>query len=302
MRLIIKYVFIIFVLFGSGHLSAQNGGNPFELKHRQTVPIISSEEAEEEIDTRIIKTDNPFDVLEQPTIIANPVPTEKTNTKSVEESSDSSKNYLVWVFLFLLLFFTSVVSLSRQRLEQSYKSFLNDNFARQSHRSNQGSFSLAYALLYLLFLLNAGIFIFFLTQYYNLEIPGNFKYLVLFCLATGLVFIGKHFLLFLVGNIFPIDKEIKLYSFTIMIFSIILGIVLLPLNILIAFAPVGLTKMFVWGGLGAILAFYIFRSLRGLAIGSKYLMLHKFHFLLYLCAIEILPIIILLKFSLKGIN
>ena len=110
-----------------------------------------------------------------------------------------------------------------------------------------------------------------------------------------LIFIGKHLLLFIVGYIFPIQKELGLYNFTIMVFGIISGLLLLPINIVIAYVPMEIGKVVVYLSLGAIIAIYLFRIIRGLSIGSKYLVLHKFHFFIYLCTVEILPVIVLLK-------
>jgi len=300
-----KYLFIILVFFGGSHLFAQNGNNPFELKHRQQPTSREIETTDnQETDTRLIKSDNPFDIVEQP-LIKPTTPltsTESPNPKIKEVAAETNRNYLFWTFFVVLAFFTTVVALARKRLEQSYQAFLNDNYLRQLHRVNQGSFSLGYFLLYLLFFINAGIFIYLAFNYFNANLPKKFVTIALFCLGVGLLFLMKHGLLFYIEKVFPISKEVKLYSFTIMIFSIILGILLLPINILAAFANDGLTKIAIWIGLGAILAIYSFRSLRGLSIGSRYVMLHSFHFLLYLCAVEILPVLILAKFILLRID
>ena len=304
MRLIIKYLLLTLVLLGSIFVSAQDRNNPFELKDRLEVEATNASE-KEEMDTRIIQSDNPFDIATQPiqkttaSPISTPPPTDKNNTTL---DTTASKNYLFWVFFLVLAFFTTVVSISRKRLEQSYRAFLNDNFLRQLHRVNQGSFSFSYFLLYLSFFLNAGIFIYLAANYFGANLPQNLGWVFLICLGVALAFLFKHILLFFIQSVFPIGKEIKLYSFSIMVFSIILGIVLLPINILAAFATEGLIKIAIWGGLGAILAFYLFRSLRGLSIGSRYIMSHSFHFLLYLCAVEILPVVVLLKFILLRIN
>lgn len=306
MRLITKYLFIILVLLGSSHLLAQNGNNPFELKHRQQ-PTSTEVEATDlqETDNRLIKSNNPFDVVEQPIIKSTPSLSSSTSTttpKIEEVPNETSKNYLFWTFFVVFAFFTTVVALSRKRIEQSYQAFLNDNYLRQLHRMNQGKFSFGYFLLYLLFFINAGVFVYLTANYYNANLPKNFGSIALVSLGIGIAFLIKHGLLFYVEKIFPISKEVKLYSFTIMIFSIILGLVLLPINIFAAFAYEGLTKIAIWIGVGSILAFYSFRSLRGLSIGSRYMMLHSFHFLLYLCAVEILPVLILVKFILLRID
>ncbi len=303
MRLITKYLFILLILLVSSPLFAQNGNNPFELKHRQQPTEIENTTIPE-TDNRLIKSNNPFDVVEQP--INKPsssIATQKSkNPKITEVAPETSKNYLFWTFFVVLAFFTSIIALSRKRLEQSYQAFLNDNYLRQLHRVNQGSFSFGYSLLYLLFFINAGIFIYLTAIYFNANLPQNFVSIALVCLGVGIIHLIKHGLLFYIEKIFPISKEVKLYSFTIMIFSIILGIVLLPINIFATFASGGLTKIAIWIGLGAILAIYSFRSLRGLSIGSKYMMLHSFHFLLYLCAVEILPVLILVKIVLLRID
>jgi len=297
MRLLNKYIILFLVLLGNNLLLSQNGANPFELKHRQESAIVEQEET----DDRLIKTDNPFDIAEQPVV---KIPTLKPSLEKeiTKESSKTTDNYLFWVFFMLLIFFTTVVALSRKKLEQSYRAFFNDNYCRQLHRANQGSFSLGYFLLYVLFFLNLGIFIFLLANHFGAQIPQDFGMLLLICLAVGVAFAGKHLLLYFIEQLFPFSKEIKLYSFTIMIFSIILGVILLPVNIFAAFTAESLRNVVIWGGLGAILATYSFRSLRGFSIGSKHVMLHSFHFLLYLCAIEILPIIVILKFILLRIE
>ena len=304
MRLIIKYLFFTLVLFGSHILLAQNSNNPFELKHRQENQTTADEESVA-VEPSIIQSENPFDIAKQAiqkSTTASPIITSETDNKGIVSTEEASENYLFWTFFIVLAFFTAVVSVARKRLELSYRAFLNDNFLRQLHRVNQGSFSLSYFLLYLSFFLNAGIFIYLAANYYGANLPRNLAWIFLICLGVGATFLFKHTLLYFIQSVFPISKEIKLYSFSIMVFSIILGIVLLPINILAAFASEGFLKIAIWGGLGAILAFYIFRSLRGLSIGSKHLMLHSFHFLLYLCAVEILPVVVLLKFILLSID
>ncbi|MEM1120306.1 MAG: DUF4271 domain-containing protein, partial [Bacteroidota bacterium] len=238
----------------------------------------------------------------QPGAVIAPKVTSQPSVAIVETKTETSKNYLFWVLLALLAFLTTVITLSRKRLEQVRRAFYNDNYCRQLHRANQGRFSLGYFLLYLLFFMNFGLFFFLAARQFNLNVSNSFGTLVLVCLGVILVFVGKHLLLYFLEQTFPFGKEIKLYSFTIMIFSIVLGIILFPINVFAAFSPESLKSIIIIGGLGAILATYSFRSLRGISIGSRYFMLHTFHFLLYLCAVEILPIVVVLKFVLLKIG
>ncbi len=245
--------------------------------------------------------ENPFNIIRVPSKelnakINSPKVLEPTAEKLQEEDNIlKDSGFMFWVLLGILLVFTSLFGAARGKLSQISSSFLNENFLRQTHRSNQGSFSFLYLFLYILALINIAIFIYLLGEYFNWERPNSILLLTKMVGIVCLIFIVKHLLLSLVGYIFPIQKELSLYNFTIMVFGIILGLILFPVNIVIAYAPMAIGKGVVYLSLGAIIAIYIFRMIRGLSIGSKYLVLHKFHFFIYLCTVEILPVIVLLK-------
>ena len=205
MRLIIKYLLLTLVLLVTTILSAQNRSNPFELKDRLEVEATNASK-KEEVDTRIIQSDNPFDIATQPiqkTTTLPVSPTVSTDKDNTTLNTAVSKNHLFWVFFLVLAFFTTVVSISRKRLEQSYRAFLNDNFLRQLHRVNQGSFSFSYFLLYLSFFLNAGIFIYLTANYFGANLSQNFGWVFLVCLGVALAFLFKHILLFFIQSVFP---------------------------------------------------------------------------------------------------
>ena len=293
MRLIFRYcLFLLFFTVSKG-LVAQYNSNPFELNYRRDSISVSANKYPSS--SQFL---NPFDVVDQ-IIVRDEHPRREIEEEPTDETNS---DFLFWVFLFLLLFFTTVISLSRKRLEQIYKAFINDNFLRKVYRSNQVSISLSHLLLYLFFFFNLGLFLFLLLPHLDISLPPTFTYLIYMVLGVIAVFLIKHLILWIVGSIFPIHKEIGLYAFTIIVFSILLGIVLLPINILVAFAPISIAQLAIYGGLGAILATYGFRSLRGVSIGSKYFLSHSFHFLLYLCAVEILPVIILTKILLLNFS
>jgi len=247
--------------------------------------------------TLVKKPSNPFDIIKEAPVIV--IPSAKSNIK--ENTSKSTKTpsrkleFMFWVLSGLLIIFASVFGVSRNRLSQIYNSFLNENFLRQTHRYNDGSFSLVYIFLYLLAFASIAIFIFLSAAHFNANFPNKFFFLLQLFGGVTLLFFGKHLLLQIIGYIFPLKKEMSLYSFTIMIFGILVGLLLFPLNAVIAYAPVAAGKIAVYLALGAILAIYLFRTIRGLSIGSKHLVLHKFHFFVYLCTVEILPVVVLIK-------
>jgi hypothetical protein len=71
---------------------------------------------------------------------------------------------------------------------------------------------------------------------------------------------------------------------------------LVPFNFLVAFARSYADFMVYWT-LSLAGIFYLYRSMRAIVIGKKFLSRNLFHFLLYLCTVEIAPVVILVKLA-----
>ena len=315
----------LIILSGGYSLSAQNESNPFELQHRlpknhqkqdsltetseNPFDIESSStpnttiEAEEVVNQ---EAENPFDIhrVKSQTGVEEAVenkPDIPHSEKKIEKPSDTRSGFLFWTILVMMILLALLVTLYRSLIVKIYRAFTNENILKLLQREQSGIISVPYLFLYILFIISAGIFTFQVAFYYE-TLPFEFKYLAYCTLVVAGFFLLKHSLLKILGFIFPISKEVAQYNFTIIIFSIILGIVLIPFNIFIAFAQDFLTKPGIFTAFAAILAIYLFRALRGIFIGSKFLALHKFHFFMYLCAVEIAPFLILVKILLNGAN
>jgi len=279
--------------------------NPFDLQYKEPIGDVTTKDSlniyrQSPLNTPALleeKPTNPFDIINETPVTASPSRLQVPENTVINRKPAINKNigFLFWVFFGILLVFSSIFGISKTRLGQVYNSFLNENFLRQAHRYNQGNFSLVYVFLYILAIINIAIFVYLMGNHFGSNLPSNFLFLLQLVGMVLILFGGKHLLLWLMGAIFPVNKEISLYSFTIMIFGILLGILLFLLNITIAYAPSVIAGLSVYLALGAIIAIYLFRIVRGLSIGSKYLVLHKFHFFIYLCTVEILPVIVLLK-------
>jgi Domain of unknown function (DUF4271) len=247
---------------------------------------------------------NPFDILRGAKVgtdsaaiaannrIENPL----SAAPSLMNKQTYSKNFLFWIFLFTLILTAFVVSNTRTAVQNAYQALLSDNALRQIHRDQVGWGNFGQLALYGLFWLNMGIFAFLMYYRYIGQSPfGQFATFLLCVGGVSLAFLIKHAILLLVANVFPIAKEIKLYNYIIITGGIFLSLVLLPLNIFIAYSPDSFKEIFIYGAFGMIALVYLVRSLRSLSVASPFLMTDQFHFLLYLCVVEIAPIMILVK-------
>ena len=64
-------------------------------------------------------------------------------------------------------------------------------------------------------------------------------------------------------------------------------------NILLSFVEIETGKMLIFSGLAIIVALYVMRQVRGLLNIMPMILSGKFHFIIYLCTVEIAPWVLL---------
>jgi cation transport ATPase len=230
------------------------------------------------------------EVVESPETIA---PKEGESIE-LPEMLQSRRNLIFSTFIILALFLTVVISFNRSVVNKVIRSILNDNYLNLLYREQRGRWSMQFVFLYIFFVANMALFLFLMIDIWDFEkVSANLLYL---CGIIGAIYFCRHLSLRFIGDTFPISKETGQFNFTIMLFNIFLGLILLPINLFIAFAPASIANTFLYIGLGVIVLFYLLRQLRGLFIGARFIMHNKFHFLLYLCTVEIAPMAVLFEF------
>lgn len=279
--------------------------NPFELRHRTDKRAkYSKDSGAVEEPTEGTGVSNPFNVTRIPeeNNVAAPSHFQKEKKTSAKISKVvEDKNFRFWLTLMMLVFLALISSVYRSQLKRAYRAFSNENVMRMLHREKGTVTYFPYYILYALFVLNAGIYIYLLLRHYKeASHVENLSLLGYVIGGVALLLLLKHMVISFLGMIFPIQKETSIYNMTITIFGVILSLVLFVFNILIAYVPTELTPIFIYISFFIIGSIYIFRSIRGLSIGSKFLNHNKFHFFIYLCSLEIAPALILWKILANG--
>ena len=313
--------------------SAQNSKNPFDIVPRvkdvptreivmpatnveteEVVAIELEEEPTPEIEKIEIDSTNPFELItptsrvsseplaevrspDTPSTseIANPIP----SSRFKPSKSKGSRGALFGSILGLSLLLAFLFAAFRSSFSKAYQNVTNVNILKQSYREMSTIGQMPLNLWYIFSWLSLGVFVFLVMRYYGAAFSEGFFANLFICIAiVTMSMLLKHFVLFFIGSVFPVRKEIQLYNFLIVIFGVALGVLLVPFNISIAYLPHNFTLYAIYGALGLLAVFYIFRAFRALLLSNRFLSFHRFHFLLYLCAVEIAPIIILLKLGL----
>ncbi len=270
--------------------------NPFEVGSSPTLTENPPTPAASSPSKTQVDDQNPFEIAVPS--FSDPKKTKVKPTKKVDNVTPESlsSKFNLWMTILLISILTVLVNIYKTTLGKVYRSFLNDNFLKMVHRDYGPVTMIPYLILYAFSLTLMGIFLFSVLNYYKISFFSTPIFDLLAAIGSVFViFLVKHFVLQIIGSIFPISKEIKQYSFTIIIFGIITGLFLLPAILLISYAPPHLTSTIIYGSFILIGLVYLYRILRSLFIALKYISLHKFHFFVYLCTIEIAPLLVLMK-------
>ncbi len=296
----VAVVILLLTLWMSGSLAGQS--NPFDL-----VPRLSAVGPQDTVTYE--ESGNPFDIVapDEEAAAAAPVLPEAAPAPAPQREAvvtiDSSFRRIMFISLIVsLLLLTVLVTLFRGQLSRAYRAFINDTMMNQLQRERESGGGIPYYLFYFYFMLNAGFFLFLLARQNGVGYSSGPLTALLYTIAgVAAFFLLKHLLLSIIGGIFPVAKEVRLYNLTIVVFNVIVGLLLTPVNLLFAFGSEALQPIVLYGTLTGLAAVYGFLLLRGLFLASRFLYFHKFHFLLYICTVEIAPVLILIKLIANGL-
>lgn len=285
------------LLLVSAVSSASAQANPFDL-----TPRLSATAPVDTLFGVTPVTGNPFDIVvpssgeQAADERALPPPDPGFSAKPITTIDNRYNRVVLTTLVFSLLLFTILITLFRAQLGRAYRAFLNDNLLNQLQREREGGGGLPYYLFYLLYMLSAGFFLFLVTSFYQVPVAGSPWRSLLFCVAGVTVFwLGKHLLLTFIRLVFPVEKEVRIYNMTIVVFNLILGIILTAGSGLFAYSPETVKVPMLYLLLAVIAGVYLFMFLRSLFSAGRFVSFYKFHFLLYICTVEIAPVLILIK-------
>jgi hypothetical protein len=289
---------LLIMLLLVGPAWPQEGRNPFDLVPPEQQPPPVTDEAATAAPV------NPFDLQtgasESPAAPATPP--EATPVPVPAGEAEIPAGGLLALTLALLVLTVVALLFFRSLYLKSYRAVLNDNMLSQLYREREAGAFGRFLVGYGLFFFAGGFFIYLAGVEWGYFSPDRILQQVgLYSLGLLLLFLGKHLLLALLGWIFPFRSEVKRYSFTIMVFSYVLGVILSPACFLISYAPENWARPLIYLVLGLLVLVYVLRSLRGLFIANRYVFNHQFHFLLYICAVEIVPALTLYKVLTEGL-
>lgn len=199
------------------------------------------------------------------------------------------------IFIFVLILLGSVRLFFNKYLGQLLSASVN--YITASRMFRERSLSLAHASfrLDILFYMIFSLFLFHAFDVFAVmrHPAGIITYL--FILSGVLIYFGlKKVAYYLQGNISRNVQETLEFLYNMNIYNRILGLFLLPVSLVVAFTPLAEPGWVIIAGILLIVFFYILLILRGIKIlMRKHFSI--FYLILYLCTLEILPLLFIYK-------
>lgn len=199
-----------------------------------------------------------------------------------------------FVFLSLLLFAVVKASYGKY-LVLLFQSIFNYHSAHRLFIDQNISLKWGTAFLEVLYFLVFALFGFQVMKHVNISIPYHDFIKLMISLGLIIVFINlKSVLYSILGFISESQPITGEYLFNVKIHSMVLGILLLPVVLLTAYTPVKDPRITIIAGVIIILLMYLKMILRGIQILFKK-QVSIFYLFLYLCILEFLPLLLLIK-------
>jgi hypothetical protein len=214
----------------------------------------------------------------------------------VEPSKHRSKQaffYLI-VALFLLLGITR--TLYNRYFTTLFRVFFNTTLKQNQLTDQLEQAKLPSLIFNLFFIITSGIYFYLLIKFLGTRNTLFGLKFMLACIAfVGICYSIKFISLKFIGWLTGYKEAANTYIFIIFLLNKMIGILLLPIITLMAFSSVRVVSAAVLVSLIILTIILLVRFFRSFSLLQHRLKVSKFHFLLYVLALEILPLLLIYK-------
>lgn len=213
-----------------------------------------------------------------------------------EERPSRSKDALFYIFAGLLFFFALVKLLFNRYVSNLLGLIFRGSLRQKQIREQLLQTPLPSLFLNIFFVVVAGMYVFYLIQYYKMA-PYTAVWLqIVYCvLVVGLVYLAKFVILKLTGWIFNMRDAADTYIFIVFLVNKLLAIFLLPLLIVMVFSLASWAGVLLTLSYIMVVLFFAYRYVVSFAPVRREVKVSQFHFFMYLCAFEIVPLLLIYK-------
>ena len=210
-----------------------------------------------------------------------------------KEKQTDSFFYFLAAMVLLLVFLKYFYS---RYFTNLFRVFFNTSL-RQSQLTDQLLHAKLPSLLFnLFFIISGGLYVYLLLLHLGF-IQANNKWILIFSSISlmGFIYFIKYCTLKFTGWVTGFTEITNTYIFVIFLINKIIGIFLVPFIIIFTYSDNDIVKTAVIISLMSIIIFLLLRFFRSYGLLQNQLKISRFHFLLYIAGIELLPLLLIYK-------
>ncbi|MBK8846944.1 MAG: DUF4271 domain-containing protein [Bacteroidetes bacterium] len=205
------------------------------------------------------------------------------------------------ITLLLIVFFITIVKVYYAKIfDHLIKAFYNTTAANQVVREENFLAQRAAVVLNIISYLVLALFLYRVAEYYDYKPSWMGKGFIKFsfiAVMVGCAYSVKMFFVKTLGILFGIDRPVSAYIFNLFLVNIILGLLLLPLLICISYVNYNYIHYFLSAAVVAAIGMFIYRTVKAIMIWLGQPDFRLYYLILYLCALEIAPLLIIAKLA-----
>jgi hypothetical protein len=220
----------------------------------------------------------------------------------MKERTPESKDQVFYLLVGLLFFVAFSRLLFPKYFQNTFRLFFQTTFRQKQTRDQLLQQGLGSLLLNLLFFFSGAIYIALALVHYKVSVFPFWQLLLYSCLGLLVLYTGKFLFLSFAGWVFNVKEGAQTYIFIVFLINKIIGVMLIPFILIIAFSQARLVDAAVTASVILIALLFFYRYFVSVKSFRRDLHINPFHFFLYLCGVEIVPLLIIGKVVLNYLD
>jgi len=213
-----------------------------------------------------------------------------------------TSDFYILIFVCIML---GAIKVSDPRYFQNlWRAFRNPGISTRHLKDQLQAASLSSLLMNLFFIIVSGIYIYFVVRAFIPQRSGNISPSLLMAMliaGMGIIYLAKYLVIRSSGWAFKVEGITEHYLFNVFLINKIVAICLLPFTLLLAFGDPVYAPSLVLGSFAVLAVLFINRYTRSWQVFGSFFQFSNFHFFMYLCASELLPLAVLMKILVRGV-
>lgn len=206
------------------------------------------------------------------------------------------QSWVLVVILCLVLGFAVLRIAYRNDINMLMNAFFDHRFLAQQTSAGGFFTSWPFMLLFVLFGFTIGMYLYLIGSYLQLSyaFSGVQWYVILSLLIMGLLILKVYVLRFL-GFVLIVQKAVRVYTSILFLSYFHAALLFLPLIVAFSLSSSAYAVLFIYAGMAIALFITVFQAIRGAIHVLSHYPFSKFYLFIYFCALEICPMLVLIK-------